>query len=219
MLWPVVALIVSGIAVAMFLRWYYQAPSQPGNTSNPKLVAMFNERLDAAVSRLTPAHARGLSPAAADSARAFLLQVREVSQHCEYAAHVNVHNRVVFDLTLNDGSVATDLYSGGQRCPSANVPGVPILRVRLSEGRAVEVTSDGSERQALPAAVVPALDTLIKHLIGHDQGLRPSAYFKASASTTDLEKAWASPADAKTTEPTSATSTASNPPRPNPPSQ
>ncbi len=206
MLWPIVALIVGGVSVALFLRWYYQAPSQPGNASNPKLVAMFNERLDAALARLTPAHAQGLSPAAAQSARAFLLQVREVSQHCEYGAHVTVHNRVVFDLTLNDGSVTKALYSGGQRCPSADVPGVPILRVRLSEGRAVEVTSDGSERQALPAAVVPALDALINHLIGHDQGLRPEAYFVASASTTDLEKAWASPTGRKVAAPTPTTS-------------
>ena len=219
MLWPIVALIVGSVAVALFLRWYYQAPSQPGNTPNAKLVAMFNDRLDAALARLTPAHAAGLAPQAAHSARAFLSGVAEVTQHCRYQPHVTVHNRVVFDLTLNDGSVARDLYSGGQRCPSADVPGVPILRVRLANGRAVEVTSDGSERQALPATVVPVLDQIIKHLVGHDQGLRPSAYFKASASPTDLQKAWASAADAKTTEPTSATSTASAPTRPNPPSR
>lgn len=219
MLWPIVALIVGGVAVALFLRWYYQAPSPPGNTPNAKLVAMFNERLDAALARLTPAHAPGLSPQAAHSARAFLSSVTEVTQHCRYQRHVTLHNLVVFDLTLSDGSVTKDLYSGGQRCPSADVPGVPILRVRLKDGRAVEITSDGSERQALPAAVLPILDQLIKHLIGYDQGLRPSAYFKAGAATTDLEKAWASPADAKTTEPTSANSTASSPPRPNPPSQ
>lgn len=219
MLWPVLALIVAGVATALFLRWYYQAPSQPGDSPNARLVAMFNERLELALGRLTPAHAAGLAPQAATSARAFLLQVREVSQHCQYAAHVTVHNRVVFDLTLSDGSVTKGLYSGGQRCPSADVPGVPILRIRFNEGRAVEVTSDGSERQTPPAEVVPALDSLIKHLISHDQGLRPDAYFKANASSTDLEKAWASPADAKTTEPTSANSTAGAPTRPNPPSR
>ncbi|MDP2371785.1 hypothetical protein [Rhodoferax sp.] len=216
MLWPIVALIVGSVAVALFLRWYYQAPSQPGNTPNAKLVAMFNDRLDAALARLTPAHAAGLSPQAAQSARAFLSGVAEVTQHCRYQPHVTVHNRVVFDLTLNDGSVARDLYSGGQRCPSADVPGVPILRVRMAGGKATEITSDGSERQALPAAVVPVLDLLIKHLIGHDQGLRPTAYFKATTSPTDLEKAWASPADPKATGPTS---TASGTTRPSPPSQ
>ncbi|MBK9237168.1 MAG: hypothetical protein IPO19_14690 [Rhodoferax sp.] len=219
MLWPVVALIVSGIAVVVFLRWYYQAHSQPGNTSNPKLVAMFNERLDAAVSRLTPAHARGLSPAAADSARTFLLQVREVSQHCQYAAHVTVHNRVVFDLTLNDGSVTKGLYSGGQRCPSADVPGVPILRIRLNEGHAAEVTSNGSERQAPPAEVVPALDSLIKHLIGHDQGLRPGAYFAAATSPTDLQQAWAEPTATKASQPLSPANTATSRTAPHPPGQ
>lgn len=218
MLWPIVALIAGGAAVALFLRWYYQAPSPPGNTPNAKLVAMFNERMELALDRLTPSHAPGLSPQAAHSARAFLSSVAEVTQHCRYQPRVTVHNLVVFDLTMHDGSVIKDLYSGGQRCPSPDVPGVPIMRVRLKDGRAVEITSDGSERQAPPAAVVPVLDQIIKHLIGYDQGLRPSAYFKASASPTDLGKAWASPADAKTTEPTSATSAASSPPRPNPPS-
>jgi hypothetical protein len=61
----------------------------------------------------------------------------------------------------------------------------------MANGQAVEITSDGSERQAMPAQVVPALDMLIKHLIGYDQGLRPTAYFKGSATATDLEKAWA----------------------------
>lgn len=219
MLWPIVALIVGGVAVALFLRWYYQAPSPPGNSPNARLVTLFNERLEVALGRLTPAHALGLSASAANSAQAFLLQVREVTQHCQYAAHVSVHNRVVFDLTLNDGSVIKDLHSGGQRCPSADVPGVPILRVRLASGRAVEITSDGSERQALPAAMVPVLDQIIKHLIGYDQGLRPAAYFTGTASPTDLEKAWASPGDGKTIGPTSSTAAASSTTRPSPPSQ
>ncbi|MBK9236803.1 MAG: hypothetical protein IPO19_12585 [Rhodoferax sp.] len=195
MLWPIVALIVGGVAVALFLRWYYQAPSPPGNTPNAKLVAMFNERLERALDRLTPSHAPGLSPLAAHSARAFLSGVAELTQHCRYQHRVTVHNLVVFDLTLNDGSVAKDLYSGGQRCPGADMPGVPILRIRFKDGRAVEITSDGSERQALPATVVPALDQIIKHVISYDQGLRPGAYFKASASTADMHMAWASPPD------------------------
>ena len=208
MLWPIVALVLGGVAVALFLRWYYQAPSPPGDTPNAKLVAMFNERLDVALDRLTPAHARGLSQQAAASAQSFVAGVAEVTQHCRYQPHVTVHNLVVFDLTLNDGTLIKDQYSGGQRCPSPDVPGVPILRVRMSQGKAVEITSDGSERQALPAAIVPALDLLIKHLIGYDQGLRPTAYFKGSASATDLEKAWADPAPA-TNKPTA----------PSPPSQ
>jgi hypothetical protein len=219
MLWPVLALIAAGVAAALFLRWYYQAPSQPGNNPNAKLVTMFNERLDLALGRLTPAHAAGLAPQAATSARAFLLQVREVSQHCQYAAHVTVHNRVVFDLTLMDGSVTKGLYSGGQRCPSADVPGVPILRIRLNEGRAVEVTSDGSERQAPPAEVVPALDSLIKHLIGHDQGLRPGAYFTPATSPSDLQKAWAGPADPQPAGPTASAPTASGTTKPSTPPQ
>jgi len=55
--------------------------------------------------------------------------------------------------------------------------------------------------------MVPALDQIIKHLIGYDQGLRPSAYFAASASAADLEKAWASPTDSTRPAPTSPTST------------
>jgi|APLak6261698228_1056238.scaffolds.fasta_scaffold14508_1 hypothetical protein len=207
MLWPVIALVLGGVAAALLLRWYYQAPSQPGASPNPKLVAMFNDRLDAALARLTPAHAAGLSPQAADSARAFLSRVTELTQHCRYQSHVTVHNLVVFDLTLSDGSVVKDQYSGGQRCPDAQVPGVPILRIRMAQGKAVEITSDGSERQAPPTAMVPALDQIIKHLIGYDQGLRPSAYFAASASAADLEKAWASPTDSTRPAPTSPTST------------
>lgn len=193
MLWPIVALIVGGVAVAVFLRWYYQAPSPPGNLPNAKLVAMFNERLDVALEHLTPAHAPGLSPQAAQSARAFLSHVTEVTQHCRYQPHMTLHNLVVFDLALDNGTVVKDQYGGGQRCPRVDVPGVPILRVRMANGQAVEITSDGSERQAMPAEVVPALDLLIKHLIGYDQGLRPTAYFKGSAAASDLEKAWADP--------------------------
>lgn len=208
MLWPLVALIVGSLAVALFLRWYYQAPSPPGNTPNAKLVAMFNERLELALGRLTPAHAPGLSPQAAESARAFLSQVTEVTQRCRYQPHMTLHNLVVFDLTLDNGTVARDQYSGGQRCPRVDVAGVPILRIRMAHGKAVEITSDGSERHAMPAEVVPALDMLIKHLIGYDQGLRPTAYFKGSAAESDLEKAWADPAPA-TSKPTA----------PSPPSQ
>ena len=218
MLWPIVALVAGAVAVALFLRWYYQAPSPPGNTPNARLVAMFNERLDLALGRLTPAHAPGLSAQAAQSARGFLSRVSDVTQHCRYQPHVTLHNLVVFDLTLSDGSVARDLYSGGQRCPRADVPGVPILRVRMSQGRAVEITSDGSERQALPAAVVPAIDMLIKHLIGYDQGLRPTAYFKGSASAPDLERAWADPAAPKMAQP-SAPAAANQPTPPSPPSR
>lgn len=217
MLWPMVALLAGGVAVALFLRWYYQAPSQPGANPNPKLVAMFNDRLDAALARLTPAHAAGLSPQAADSARAFLSRVTELTQHCRYQSHVTVHNLVVFDLTLSDGSVVKDQYSGGQRCPDAQLPGVPILRIRMAQGKAVEITSDGSERQAPPTAMVPALDQIIKHLIGYDQGLRPDAYFAANASPADLRQAWASPADSGSADPRSAASKASAPSRPSPP--
>jgi len=206
MLWPVIALVVGGVAAALFLRWYYQAPSQPGASPNAKLVAMFNDRLDAALARLTPAHAAGLSPQAADSARAFLSRVTEVTQHCRYQSRVTVHNLVVFDLRLSDGTVVKDQYSGGQRCPEAQVPGVPILRIRMAQGKAVDITSDGSERQAPPNAMVPALDQIIKHLIGYDQGLRPSAYFAASASAADLQRAWASPADPKVGAPVAPTS-------------
>lgn len=217
MLWPMVALLAGGVAVALLLRWYYQAPSQPGASPNPKLVAMFNDRLDAALARLTPAHAAGLSPQAADSARAFLSRVTELTQHCRYQSHVTVHNLVVFDLTLSDGSVVKDQYSGGQRCPDAQLPGVPILRIRMAQGKAVEITSDGSERQAPPTAMVPALDQIIKHLIGYDQGLRPDAYFAANASPTDLQQAWASPAESGSADPRSAASGASAPSRPSPP--
>jgi len=219
MLWPVIALVVGGVAAALLLRWYYQAPSQPGANPNAQLVAMFNDRLDAALARLTPAHAAGLSPQAADSARAFLSRVTEVTQHCRYQSRVTVHNLVVFDLTLSDGSVVKDQYSGGQRCPDAQVPGVPILRIRMSQGKAVEITSDGSERQTPPSAMLPSLDQIIKHLIGYDQGLRPGAYFAASASAADLQKAWASPADPKITTPTSPNSTTSGTTGPNGPSR
>lgn len=219
MLWPVIALLVGGVAAALLLRWYYQAPSQPGASPNAKLVAMFNDRLDAALARLTPAHAAGLSPQAADSARAFLSRVTEVTQHCRYQSRVTVHNLVVFDLTLSDGAVIKDQYSGGQRCPDAQVPGVPILRIRMAQGKAVEITSDGSERQAPPTAMVPALDQIIKHLIGYDQGLRPTAYFAGSASASDLDKAWASPTGPSRAAPVASTSPASRATTPNTPSE
>lgn len=177
LLWPVVALIVGGAAIVFFLRWYYQPPLPPGNVPNTRLVAMFNERLELALSRLTPAHAPGLNPQAAHSARTFLAGVQEVTQHCRYQPRVSVHNRVLFDLSLTDGTIVKDLYSGGQRCPVDGVPGVPVLRVRLTAGRAIEITSDGSEQQAPPATMVPVLDSLIKHLISYDQSLHPSAYF------------------------------------------
>jgi hypothetical protein len=178
------------LAFVMFSRWYDQAPDMPGTIPNPRLAAMFNERLALALGRMTTAHSPGLSDRAATSAAFFLTRVREVTQHCNFKQPGRAHNNVVFDLQLLDGTLAPNLYNGGFRCPSSDVPGIPIMRIRFADGVAVEVTTNGTERNSRPVDVIPALDDAIKHLISYDKQINPAGYFRTAPTPQEVRRSW-----------------------------
>jgi hypothetical protein len=188
----IVTLAVTASAFALFFRWYDQPPEMPGNIPNARLAAMFNERLALAVSGMTPARAPGLSERASASASSFIARVREVTQHCNFGRAGRPHNLVVFDLLLADGTVVQNRYNGGLRCPSPDVPGIPIMRIRFAGGAAVEITTDGSERDVRPVDVIPWLDNAIKRLIAYDEDVNPTGYFRASPTSQDLRGSWGS---------------------------
>lgn len=188
MLWPALTLALAAAAVAAFLLWYYAPPDMPGNMPNQKLVKICNDRLGVVIGRMTTANSPGLSDRASTSAAAFMTRVQTLTQHCNYKHNFVAHNKVVFDLKLTDGSVIKDLYDGGFRCPSMDVPGgLPIMRIRFDGGRVVEITTDGSERSALPTTALPTIDGLIRNIISYDMGQHPEAYYKAHPARPELE--------------------------------
>jgi hypothetical protein len=187
MLWLALALTLTA-AVAAFLQWYYAPPDMPGDIPNRKLVKICNDRLGVVIGRMTTAISPGLSDRASTSAAAFMTRVQTLTQHCNYKHSFVAHNNVVLDLKLTDGSVIKDLYNGGLRCPSTDVPGgLPIMRIRFDGGRVVEITTDKSERSTLPTTVVPTIDGLIKNVISYDMEQHPEAYYKAPPAHPDLE--------------------------------
>ncbi len=150
-------------------------PDMPGELSNPKLVAMFNEYIDGLDrGSLDASSLPGLIPEAAANARAWFGEVREVVIRCRYGASYK-YNWFMYDLTLADGQSFTDQIASTDRCSDDYQT---AMRVRFEGGRVVDVKTDGSELGRPPGQAAVNVGRTIESLIDHDRERHRERYFK-----------------------------------------
>lgn len=189
----VIAMSVPFVAFALYLALVFYRPPMPGDQPNPKLVEMFNRAIDASFARLAEPHSLySLDPPhrpdAADNARRWLSEVREVVTHCRYGEQ-GMQNPHVIDITLQSGEVSSDLTASFERClVHYDTP----MRVTFQGGRVVQVTTDGSERESTPEVAESRVKMYVDALVRRDIDLHPERYF-LEPNKPDPAKAWDTP--------------------------
>lgn len=163
-------------------------PDMPGERSNPKLVATFNEQIDGLErGELDTTRFPGLIPEAAANARTWLGEVREVVTHCRYGASYKF-NWFMYDLTLAGGQVFSDQTASTDRCSDEYQT---AMRVTFDAGRVVDVKTDGSELERPLGDAQVAVARTLKALVSHDQSARPQRYFKPAPVQPTPAEEWA----------------------------
>lgn len=180
------------VAAGLYFALVYFRPPMPGDQPSPKIVEMFNREIDAQLARLGgPPFPGSLEPAyrpdAADSARRWLSEVREVVTHCQHGGRGGAHNRQEYDLTLQSGAVFSDVTASIGGClPGFDTP----MRVTFEGGRAVQVTTDGSERESTPEVTRARVQKYVEALVRRDAQLHPEGYYLEPPKQPDPAQAW-----------------------------
>ncbi|MDC0723184.1 hypothetical protein [Nannocystis bainbridge] len=170
-------------------------PPMPGDLPNPQLVELFNKQIDLQLARFDAPYFPGslfppYLPGAADSARRWLSEVREVATHCRHGGRGNVHNPHEYDLTLQSGETFTDLTTSFGAClPKYDTP----MRVSFEGGRVAHVTTDGSERQSPMEVAESRIERFVGALLDRDTQLRPELYYSEVPKPADPKREWAAP--------------------------
>jgi hypothetical protein len=191
------SLVVTAVACVVLVKLDIQClpaqlypPDKPGDQSNPKLVAMFNEQIDGLDDgELNPARYPYLIPEAAANARLWLAEVREVVTHCRYGAPYK-YNYFQFDVVLRSGEVLEDLHVSRDVC---NDERQTAMRVTFEAGRVVEVKTDGSELERPLDHARAAVARTVEALVDHDRKVRPARYYKPEPVQPTPAQEWAQP--------------------------
>lgn len=180
------------VAAVLYFVLVYFRPPMPGDQPSPKLVEMFNREIDEQLARIGgPPFLGSLEPPyrpdAADSARRWLSEVREVVTHCGHGGRGGAHNPQAYDLTLQSGAVLSDVTASLGGCiPGFDTP----MRVTFEAGRVVQVTTDGSERESTPEVARTRVKAYVEALVRHDARLHPERYYLGPAKPSDPAQAW-----------------------------
>jgi len=165
----------------------FYPPDMPGELSNPKLVAMFNEQIDGLErGDLDASRFPGVLPEAGANARQWLGEVREIVVRCRYGASYKF-NWFMYDLTLASGEVVANQIASTDRCSDDYQT---AMRVTFEAGRAVDVKTDGSELARPPDQARGTLALALSAAIGHDKDARPARYYKRNPPPPPPAEQW-----------------------------
>lgn len=183
-------LVMSG---TMKLPAQFYPPKMPGDQSNPKIVALFNERIDGLekgqgneTGELDSSWYPGIIPQAAANARLWFGEVREVVTHCRYGTSYK-YNWFMFDLTLVDGRVFPDQIAGTEKC---NDEYDTAMRVTFEGGRVVDVKTDGSELTRPLSNTRQGVKATVTGVLRLDMTARPERYYWPTAAPPTPAEEW-----------------------------
>ena len=161
----------------------------PGNLANTKLAEMFNASLDEQIKRMNPGWSPAFLPQAASNARLWLGEINDVVARCRYGPRNNSKfNLLEYDITLTNGEVIKDVYTG-QRC--FYELGAPlVMRVRFAKGKVVETLSDGRELKLPVDSAKGDVALLAKSVLRVDRQRRNARYFSPGKTASEISKEW-----------------------------
>jgi hypothetical protein len=161
----------------------------PGNLPNAKLSEMINSSLDQQIKRMDPGWSAAFLPQAVGNARLWLKEINDVVARCRYGPRNNSKfNLLEYDISLTNGDVITDVYTG-QRC--LYELGSPlVMRVRFSEGKVVETLTDGRELKLPVDSAKGDVALLAKTVLRVDRQRRNARYFAPGKTASEISKEW-----------------------------
>ncbi|MBL0912548.1 MAG: hypothetical protein IBJ09_09250 [Bacteroidia bacterium] len=186
------ASLLLGAATFLFVGGgsFFSRPEKPGTLSNPRMAEMLNEALDQRIrsigdSIMYPGYTRE----ADDNARLFLKEVKEVVPRCTKGPNDNARfNKRVLDVTLNNGTVLEDQYTGESCYYMIEKPN--IYRVFFKDGRVVDVQSDGREKERPVENFRVDANSFAEYLIKVDIGQHKDRYFPREKTRKEIRDEW-----------------------------
>jgi len=186
------ASLLAGVAMFFFVGGgsFFSRPEKPGTLSNPRMAEMLNEALDEHIrtmgnSIMYPGYIRE----ADDNARLFLKDVKEVVSRCTKGPKGEPRfNKRVLDVTLNNGTVLEDQYTGESCYYIVEKPN--IYRVFFKDGRVVDVQSDGREKERPVENFRVEANSFAEYLIKVDIRLHGERYFPREKSSREIREEW-----------------------------
>jgi hypothetical protein len=161
----------------------------PGNLSNPKLAELINASLQLDIKRMEPSSSPGFIPQAATNAQIWLKDIQEVVARCRYGPrNRSKFNLLEYDITLGNGSIIKNVYSG-MRC-SYEVGAPLVMRVRFEAGRVVEVLTDGRELKSPVDSAKGEISLFSKQVIRADWDRHRLRYFKPDKTIEEISEEW-----------------------------
>jgi hypothetical protein len=161
----------------------------PGNLSNAKLVELINASLQEDIKRMDPRSSPGFIPQAAANARLWLKDIGEVVARCRYGPrNRSKFNLLEYDITLGNGEIIKDVYTG-MRC-SYEVGSPLVMRVRFESGQVADVLTDGRERNSPVDAAKGEINLFSKQVIRVDWDRHRPRYFNPAKTADEISNEW-----------------------------
>ena len=180
------------ISIYFFYTFFYtkKSPFDVVDKENPKIVAMFNKQIAVAIKDNTQSDFYpGLIKESKQNFINFLNTISQIQSHTQYGvASSKSRNKLEVDITFKDGTTAKNLYTSNT-CYSAYGPCL-LLKILMKNGEAVQVFTNGAEKNGSPDWIVNDLNTLLEAANSYDRGRNRTNYFPPDKNKTDFEKEW-----------------------------
>ena len=167
---------------------------ESGTIPNAKLVTLINTALEESIRSSSYPASPGMLPSAEAQSRVWLKEIASATLHCNCnPANEGKENRRLIDITLANGAVLKNVYTG-ERCYYPL--GKPlIMKVVFREGKVAEVFTDGSEKKESVDYFKGDIYMFAERVIREDWNRRHDLYFPRAKTAQEKAKEWEDAAD------------------------
>jgi hypothetical protein len=160
-------------------------------TENEKLIPLFNAQVAKEIEMYKSGWYSGCKNTAYMQVENLFTTIKEVFTYTRYGmASSQSHNRVLVQITYNDGRIVKDLYTDVS-WNGKYLSGNPLLlKFIFEKGNLVRAFSNGVEKEGSPSETKNPLDHIVNAIIHQDYKDNESFYFLPDKTKSDYKKEW-----------------------------
>lgn len=158
--------------------------------SNDKIISMFNAQVDQQIESHTQSTMySGYISESRQNTINYLKTIKTIESSARYGVQsTQPRNYLELTITFNDGTIAKEVYTG-HSC-SGYIGPCLLMKVEMSDGKAVKVYTNGQEKKGSPDWIIPDLNIMIEKAISYDMGKNRNSYFPPEKKQQDFDKEW-----------------------------
>lgn len=193
---PITAiLIIAGLSAGilyLFLGNPFGSQSESDKTDrrNDKIISMFNAQIDQQIENHTQSTMYpGYTGESRKNTVSYLKTIKTIESYARYGVQsTRPRNYLELNIAFNDGTTAKEVYTG-HSCSGYTGPCL-LMKVEMSDGKAVKVYTNGQEKKGSPDWIIQDLSLMIEKTIAYDMGRNRQNYFPPEKKQQDFDKEW-----------------------------